>query len=94
MNTEYLADSNMIFPFQPLLHMCMSQLLEIARSSLDFGVSSETKSVLVDLPQTQALHFLKVLVQDSSLKEDIAQYISQVTIICFSNFSSTVWTVR
>jgi len=74
--------------------MCMSQLLEIARSSLDFGVMTEIKSVLVDLPQAQALHFLKILVQDSSLRQDIAQYMSQVTILCFNNFSSPVWTVR
>jgi hypothetical protein len=89
-----LVDSNMIFSFQPFLHMCMSQLLEIARAPLDHGVSSETGSVLVDLPQAQALHFLKILVQDSSLRQDIAQYMSSVTIICFSNFSSPVWTIR
>jgi hypothetical protein len=89
-----MTDSNVIFLFQPLLHMYMSQLLEIARSSLDFGVTSEIKSVLVDLPQAQALHFLRILVQDASLRQDIAQYMSQVTIICFNNFSSPVWTVR
>lgn len=83
-----------IFSFQPLLHMCMSQLLEIARASLGHAVSSEPGLVLVDFPQAQALHFLKILVQDSSLRQDIAQYMSSVTIICFSNFSSPVWTVR
>ncbi|XP_033607441.1 uncharacterized protein LOC111864554 isoform X3 [Cryptotermes secundus] len=79
---------------KPLLHMCMSQLLEIARTPLGHDVSSEPRSVLTDLPQAQALHFLKVLVQDSSLRQDITQYMSSVTIICFSNFSSPVWTVR
>lgn len=89
-----LTDSNMIFSFQPFLHMCMSQLLEIARTPLGHDVSSEPRSVLTDLPQAQALHFLKVLVQDSSLRQDITQYMSSVTIICFSNFSSPLWTVR
>jgi hypothetical protein len=89
-----MIDSNMIFSFQPLLHVCMSRLLEIARAPLDHGVSSEPRSALIDLPQAQALHFLKILVQDSSLRQDIAQYMSSVTIICFSNFSSPVWTVR
>jgi hypothetical protein len=94
MTDSNVTGSNVIFSLQPLLHMCMSQLLEIARSPLDFGVTSEIKSVLVDLPQAQALHFLKILVQDSSLRQDMAQYMSQVTIICFNNFSSLVWTVR
>jgi hypothetical protein len=89
-----MIDSDTIFSFQPLLHMCMSQLLEIAGAPLGHGVSSEPGSVLVDLPQAQAQHFLKILVQDSSLRQDIAQYMSSVTVICFSNFSSPVWTVR
>lgn len=89
-----LTDSNMMFSFQPLLHICVSQLLEIARAPLDCKISCEPGSVLVDLPQAQALHFLRMLVQDSSLRQDMAQYMSSVTIICFSNFSSPVWTIR
>jgi len=89
-----MTDSSVIILFQPLLHMCMSQLLEIARFSLDFEATSGIKSVLIDLPQAQALHFLKILVQDSSLRQDMAQYMSQIAIICFNNFSSPVWTFR
>ncbi|XP_069686859.1 uncharacterized protein [Periplaneta americana] len=78
---------------KPLLHMCVSHLLNVTRTPIQPGASSSS-SIVIDLPQAQALHFLRILAQDSSLRQDMAQYISSLALVCFSTFSSPEWTIR
>nr|CAD7392070.1 unnamed protein product [Timema cristinae] len=74
---------------RPLLHLCVSRLLKIATDPVRL-YSSDTS----DLPSTQALHFLCVLVQDSALCQYVAAYMSDITQLCFKKLSSNIWTVR
>uniref|UniRef100_A0A1B6DSX9 Uncharacterized protein n=1 Tax=Clastoptera arizonana TaxID=38151 RepID=A0A1B6DSX9_9HEMI len=76
-------------PNKPLLHICISKFKEIFD-----GFSEPTDTPLADLPQAQALHFLQTLVQDSSLKQDMTKYIVEISLLCFSNLGSSVWTLR
>ncbi|KAG8249372.1 hypothetical protein J6590_019659 [Homalodisca vitripennis] len=74
---------------KPLLHNCVARLLEIATDS--HVIEGE---LLVDLPQSQALHFLRTLVQEASLREHMAQYMLKVSLVALSNLSSHIWTIR
>nr|CAD7199185.1 unnamed protein product [Timema douglasi] len=74
---------------RPLLHLCVSRLLKIATDPVRL-YSSDTS----DLPSTQALHFLCMLVQDSALCQNVAAYMSDITQLCFKKLSSNIWTVR
>nr|CAD7437773.1 unnamed protein product [Timema bartmani] len=74
---------------RPLLHLCVSRLLKIATDPVRL-YSSDTS----DLPSTQALHFLCMLVQDSALCQYVAAYMSDITQLCFKKLSSNIWTVR
>ena len=49
---------------------------------------------LYDMPQSHALHILKVLVHDSSLSFDIVQYCDEILICCVKSFSSESWSIR
>lgn len=74
---------------KPLLHYCVTSLIEVIRSE---EIPADVP--LVDIPQSQALHFLRTLVQDSSLRQDMASYILDISLLCFQNLSSPIWTVR
>lgn len=75
--------------FQPLVKMVVSRLVVLAEAP----VPSE-EAGLSDLPQAQALHFLRTLLQDASLRQHVAPFISQVAILCFENLNSPIWTIR
>ncbi|KAJ9594155.1 hypothetical protein L9F63_014411, partial [Diploptera punctata] len=81
-------------PGKPLLEMCVSRLLEIAVLPISNEITADPSAVLIDLPQAQSLHFLRILVQDASLKQDIAPFMSSIAILCFKYFTSPVWTIR
>lgn len=72
-----------------LLHYCVKNLIEVIRNG---EISSDVP--LADLPQSQALHFLRTLVQDSSLRQHMASYTLDISLLCFENLSSPIWTIR
>lgn len=74
---------------KPLLHYCVTSLIEVISSG-----EIPADIPLADLPQSQALHFLRTLVQDSSLRQHMASYILDISLLCFHNLSSPIWTVR
>ena len=47
-----------------------------------------------DLPQTQALHFLRTLVADATLRVPMSPYLGQTALFCFGNLNSSVWSIR
>lgn len=47
-----------------------------------------------DLPQTQALHFLRTLVADATLRVPMSPYLGQAALFCFGHLNSPVWSIR
>lgn len=78
-------------PDKPLLHDCISCLFELLESN---SCQSALEEAQHDLPQTQALHFLRTLVADASLRVAISPYMCQAALFCFRHLNSPVWSIR
>ena len=71
-----------------LLSKAIQKLINIANKPIN--VMQE----LYDMPQSHALHILRVLVQDSSLSFDVVQYCDEILVCCVDNFTSDSWSIR
>lgn len=80
-----------IFGLQPLLHDCINCLFELLGCNVNESALEEAQH---DLPQTQALHFLRTLVADASLRVAMSPYICQAALFCFRHLNSPVWSIR
>ncbi|XP_068085815.1 uncharacterized protein [Anabrus simplex] len=85
--------ANDMQPGKPLVEKCVSRLLDLARSPLQYS-PPQLDQLKCDLPQAQALHFLCTLMQDSGLRKDMAPHVCDTALLCFQNFTSPVWTIR
>ncbi|XP_046384464.1 thyroid adenoma-associated protein homolog isoform X2 [Ischnura elegans] len=54
----------------------------------------ESQAEVEDIPQAQALHFLRPIVQDSAMHRHLSPYMSDIALVCFKNLCSKVWAVR
>ncbi|XP_071441913.1 tRNA (32-2'-O)-methyltransferase regulator THADA [Hetaerina americana] len=80
-----VADSKNTIP------VCIPKLL--SWSEMDFSPEFCNDDT-VDLPQTQALHFLRAIVQDADVYQYISPYMSEIALVCFKNFNSGIWAIR
>ena len=71
-----------------LLTKAIRKLVGIANKPVD------DTAELFDMPQSHALHILKILVHDSSLSADILKYCDEILICCVNHFSSNSWSIR
>ena len=71
-----------------LLYKAIKSLIDVASKPVN------ALTELYDMPQSHALHILKVLVHDSSLSFDIVQYCDKILICCVNCFSSNSWSIR
>ncbi|XP_034237777.1 LOW QUALITY PROTEIN: thyroid adenoma-associated protein homolog [Thrips palmi] len=78
-------------PDKPLLHDCISCLFELLGCNVS---QSALEGAQHDLPQTQALHFLRTLVADASLRVAMSPYVCQAALFCFRHLNSPVWSIR
>lgn len=79
---------SIFFLFQPLFKKVMNELLTISSSQ------DKTKILNKDSLETSLLHYLCVLVKDSSLSEEIMPYLEQILELTFDKINSKEWTTR
>ncbi|KAK3907989.1 hypothetical protein KUF71_003121 [Frankliniella fusca] len=77
-------------PDKPLLHECISNLFNLLESSASHAIEDAQH----DLPQTQALHFLRTLVADAALRVAMSPYLGQSALFCFRHLNSSLWSIR
>lgn len=78
-------------PDKPLLHECISSLFNLLECS---ACQRSVEDAQHDLPQTQALHFLRTLVADAALRVAMSPYLGQAALFCFRNLNSPLWSTR
>ena len=71
-----------------LLVKAIQKLIVIADKPIDHA------SEIFDMPQSHALHILRVLVHDRSLSSDILKYCDEILMCCVNHFSSDSWSIR
>lgn len=74
---------------KPLVHIAISDLLNLLENKTDDKIDSYQ-----DLPRAKYLHFLQRLVGDSDLHAQVVPYLERITMECFRNLQSEIWTVR
>ncbi|XP_046431030.1 uncharacterized protein LOC124184897 isoform X1 [Neodiprion fabricii] len=90
---------------KPLVHTTIRSLLNLLEGTQEVPgnfqrnsnctTSKEDKNeVYQDLPRAKHLHFIQRLVSDSDLHAQIVPYLERITMECFKNLHSQVWTVR
>ncbi|CAK9817181.1 Thyroid adenoma-associated protein homolog [Anthophora plagiata] len=77
---------------RPLLHFAIEKLLNFLEN-YDILESTKEKS-LPDSPRTRYLHFLWTLVADKVTQAQLSPYMERISLICFKNLQSNIWTVR
>lgn len=60
----------------------------------DESLSKASQDETSDIIEASVLHYIKGLVQDSSLKVDLAPYMSELTALAFKYFFSPSWPIR
>lgn len=56
--------------------------------------SLNAAEVCEELPQTHALHLLKVIVADARNSVDLLPYLEEITTICLTALKAPVWVIR
>lgn len=57
-------------------------------------MAEKSQSEVSDVIEASVLHYVKGLVQDSSLKVDLAPYMSELTGLAFKYFFAPSWPIR
>lgn len=64
------------------------------RRILKLGNYDAISDVSQELPQTHALHFLRVLIADARNSADLSAYFEEITLLCIQTLNVPIWTVR
>ncbi|XP_046749055.1 uncharacterized protein LOC124412899 [Diprion similis] len=90
---------------KPLVQIAIRSLLNLLEGTQEVPgncqgnpnctASKEDKNeVYQDLPRAKQLHFIQRLVSDSDLHAQVVPYLERITMECFKNLQSQIWTVR
>ena len=71
-----------------LLAKAIYKLIDIADKPIDAATE------IFDMPQSHALHILRILVHDRGLSSDILKYCDEILMCCVNHFSSNSWSIR
>ncbi|CAK9832236.1 Thyroid adenoma-associated protein homolog [Anthophora retusa] len=77
---------------RPLLHFAIEKLLNFLEN--DDILEYTKEKGLPDSPRTRYLHFLWTLVADKVTQAQLSPYMEKISLICFKNLQSNIWTVR
>ncbi|XP_012266082.2 uncharacterized protein LOC105691871 [Athalia rosae] len=76
---------------KPIVHIAVRNLLDLLDNNEETTIENESYQ---DLPRAKHLHFLQRLVADSDLHAQVVPYLERITMTCFKNLESEIWTVR
>ncbi|XP_034947305.1 uncharacterized protein [Chelonus insularis] len=78
-----------------IIHIAIKKILNSLNDS-DNSINTSSKFIdsNQDSPQARLLHFLRCIVADKSLLEDLIFYIEDIALVAVSNLQSSEWAIR